>query len=77
MMTKYIYIFICTDYSSLITYIKLVLSAITFTFTYFNHLTSTFGLDSSTVKVASVFTGIRVTSGNLVINSTTGSANIQ
>ena len=60
-----------------ITYIKLVLSVIKFTFTYFNHFTSTFGLDSSTVKDASVFSGIRVTSGNLVMKSTAGSANIQ
>jgi hypothetical protein len=49
----------------------------TFIVTYFNHFTSTFGLDNSTVKVASVFSGISVTSGSLVMNSTTGSANIQ
>lgn len=41
--------------------------------TYLSHLTSTSGLESSTMNTASVFTGTNVVSGNLVRNSTAGS----
>lgn len=42
--------------------------------THLSHLTSTSGRDSSTTNSASEPTGSIVTSGNLVMNSTLGSA---